>query len=121
MSAIYAPIIAELIKEIVLPVLGAFLLGYATIAAAKIKEKTGVDITDKLNDLLHRALDRGAEAIVSQYINKNATVPVASAAVELAKQVMKTNPDTIKGLGSPDLSMLTKLAQQTIERKLGGA
>lgn len=122
MSAIYAPIIAELLKEVVLPVLGAVLLGYATLAAAKIKEKTGVDITEKLNTLLHKALERGADALVREFLSKDTTVPVpvTELAKKLAKQVQTTNPDTLKGLGNPNLATLEKLARQTIERALSG-
>ena len=120
MNELLNGIIREAVTEIVLPVLGALLLTYGTMLASKLKQKTGVDITDKLNDLLHRALTRGAEALIAEYLSKGTTVPIAEVAAKLAKQVKVTNADTLKGLGSPDFDTLQKLARQTVERVLGG-
>ena len=126
MNVILSGLAAEAVKELVIPVLSAVLLTYGTLLAAKIKKKTGVDITEKLNALLHRALERGAQALVEEISAKSlgtgsigeavTRVAVKEAADKLARQISVTMPDTLKGLGSPSASTLTKLAEQALER-----
>jgi hypothetical protein len=118
-KVIYGPIVVELLREVVLPILGGLLLTVGTAAGLWLQKNLKVDVTLKLNDLLHRALDRGAEALVSEYLNKGLPVPIAEVATKLAKQVQVTNADTLKGLKNPTFSTLEKLARQAIERKGG--
>lgn len=120
-KVIYGPIIVELLREVILPILGGILLTVGTAIGLWLQRNLKVDVTLKLNDLLHRALERGAEALVSEYAAKGLPVPIAEVAAKLAKQVQTTNADTLKGLKNPTLSTLEKLARQAIERAGGGS
>jgi hypothetical protein len=133
MEPLVAPLISQLLTTIIMPL--ALSLGGLGVAwvSTKLRQKANVDVEKQMNDLLHNALNRGAEAIL-QKINSNmgaagsvSPTPSASikasmqaaavsAASQLAKQVLATNPDATKHFNlDKNLPLLEKLAQQAIE------
>lgn len=99
MSALLLPLLGEFLKEIVLPVVGSILLGYGVIVAAKIKEKTGVDVTEKLNGLLNRAIARIAESLIAQVSSGSLTF--GDHLIDMGvSELEKLMPDTLTKLGA---------------------
>ncbi len=120
MNTLVTGLVSEVLTELVVPVLGTMLLAYGTLLAAKIKKKTGVDITEKLNALLHKALERGAQALIEEVSKSSFTdLALKESADKLTRQIMVTMPDTLKGLGSPSVDTLRKLSVQALERAMG--
>lgn len=105
MNTLLIGLAGEALKEVVLPVLGAVLLGYGTLLAAKIREKTGVDVTEKLNSLLNRALERMAAALVAKVASGELphTADIVAMGVE---QIRHTMPETLEKLKTSSFDLV---------------
>lgn len=111
---IWGDLVGEVVRELVLPVVGSILLGYGALAAAKLREKTGVDITDKLNVLLNRALERIVAALLLKI--DQGELPGSANIVQMAvQQLEQIMPDTIKKLGATKQDLIT-IASNAVAR-----
>lgn len=117
MKDLLMPLLSEFLLQIVMPVLGVVLMGYATMAAAKIREKTGVDVTEKLNALLNTALQRIAEALVAK-VATGELPPSADIVGMAVRQLQQVMPDTVKKTGAKYSDLVT-IATNAIAREKG--
>lgn len=116
MQTILMPLLSEFVTQIVIPVLGAVLMFYGTAAAIKIRDKTGVDVTEKLNGLLNRALQRIAEGLVAK-VAAGELSPSADLVGMAVRQLQQVMPDTVKKLGA-NRSDLVTVATNAIAREV---